>query len=125
MRTPTFTLLSITVVAAALATGCGGDDSDPSVGAAPSAGGSSGTSSSISIKDFKFSPSTTRVPAGARVGVANKDTTAHTVTADDGKSFDTETVNAGASTTFQAPAPGSYAYHCEIHPFMKGTLRVQ
>jgi plastocyanin len=125
MRFRTHTLLSTAAVAALLATGCGGGNSGPSAGAAPSAGGSSGTPSAITISNFKFSPGTLRVKDGARIKVANDDSTPHTVTADDGHSFDSETVDSGSSTTIGAPAAGTYSYHCEIHPFMKGKLVVQ
>jgi plastocyanin len=56
------------------------------------------------------------------VKVANDDSTAHTLTADDDRSFDSGTVQPGASATVKAPKAGTYAYHCTIHPFMKGTL---
>jgi plastocyanin len=125
MRFRTHTLLSTAAVAALLATGCGGGNSAPSAGAAPSAGGSSVAPSAITISNFKFSPGTLRVKDGARIKVANDDSAPHTVTADDGHSFDSGTVDSGASTTVQAPAAGTYAYHCTIHPFMKGKLVVQ
>jgi plastocyanin len=48
----------------------------------------------------------------------------HTVTADDGHSFDSGTVQPGASPSIQVPGAGAYAYHCTIHPFMTGTLMV-
>ena len=126
MRSRTFTLLSTVAVAAVLATGCGDDGgSGPSAGAAPSASGSSGTSSAITISNFKFSPATLQVQHGAGIKVANDDSTAHTVTADDGHSFDSGDVNPSASTTIRSPAAGTYAYHCTIHPFMHGKLVVQ
>ena len=125
MRFRAYTLLSTAAVAAALVTGCGGGGSGPSAGAAPSAGGSSGTSSAITISNFKFSPSTLRAQNGAGIKVANDDSAPHTVTADDGHSFDSGTVDPSASTTIHAPAAGTYAYHCTIHPFMKGKLVVQ
>jgi plastocyanin len=122
MKRCNFTLLSIAAVTA-LAGGCG--DGGGSTAAAPNAGGSSGTSASITISDFEFSPATTRVRSGARVEVTNSDSAAHTVTADDGQRFDSGTVEPGAATTIQAPRAGTYAYHCEIHPFMKGKLVAQ
>lgn len=124
MRFRANTLLSTAAVAAVLVTGCGGGGSGPSAGAAPSAGGSSGTSSAITISNFKFSPSTLRAKTGAGIKVANDDSAPHTVTADDGHSFDSGTVDPGASSTIQAPAAGTYSYHCTIHPFMKGKLVV-
>src|SRR3954463_10715846 len=105
MRSRTYTLLAIAAAAAALVTGCGGGGSGPSAGAAPSAGGSSGTSSSITISNFKFSPATMQVKGGARVKVTNDDSAPHTVTADDGHSFDSGNLDQGASTTIKAPAP--------------------
>ena len=124
MKSRAYSLLVIVAATAALAAGCGGGGDGPSAGAVPSAGASVGTSS-ITINDFKFSPRAIRIPAGARVKVTNSDSTAHTVTADDGRSFDSRTVDPGASTSFKAPGPGSYSYHCTIHPFMKGTLVVR
>jgi plastocyanin len=59
------------------------------------------------------------------VSVTNNDSATHTATADDGKSFDTGDVNQGSSATITAPKPGSYKYHCTIHPFMHGTLTVK
>jgi plastocyanin len=125
MSSRTYSLLSTAAVAAVLATGCGGGASGPSAGAVPSAGDSSGTPSAITISNFKFSPGTLRVQDGARIKVANDDSTTHTVTADDGHSFDSGSVNSGASTTIGAPAAGTYSYHCTIHPFMKGKLVVR
>ena len=125
MRSRAYTLLSTAAVAAVLVTGCGGGGSDPSAAAAPSAGGSSGSASAITIDNFKFSPGTLRVQDGARIKVANDDSAPHSVTADDGRSFDSGTVDSGGATTIRAPAAGTYSYHCTIHPFMKGKLVVQ
>jgi plastocyanin len=116
--------LVVSVAAAALAAGCGGSG-DGATASAPSGGASSGTASSISIRDFKFSPDTISVRNGARVRVTNSDSAPHTVTADDGHSFDSGTVQPGASASIQVPGAGTYAYHCTIHPFMTGTLVVK
>ena len=48
-----------------------------------------------------------------------------TATADDGNSFDTGTVDPGSSGTISVKKPGSYPYHCDIHPFMHGKLVVK
>jgi plastocyanin len=117
-------LVVVSVAAVALAAGCGGSG-DGATASAPSGGASSGTPSSISIRDFKFSPATISVRSGARVRVTNSDSTAHTLTANDGHSFDSGTVQPGASASLQVPGAGTYAYHCTIHPFMKGTLVVK
>jgi len=117
-------LVLVSVAAAIPAAGCGGGG-DGATASAPSGGGSSGTPSSISIRDFKFSPATISVRSGARVRVTNSDSAPHTVTADDGHSFDSGTVRPGASGAVKAPGAGTYAYHCTIHPFMTGTLVVK
>jgi plastocyanin len=76
----------------------------------------------VEISDFTFSAPT--AGPGSGVTVANRDGVPHTVSADDG-SFDSGTVDAGATGTFGAPeAPGTYQFHCEIHPQMSGTLTV-
>jgi plastocyanin len=49
----------------------------------------------------------------------------HTVTADDGHSFDTGSIIPGEAGKLTTPKPGRYAYHCTIHPFMRGTLVVR
>jgi plastocyanin len=127
MRSRIYSLVLIAAVASVLAAGCGGGGDAPKANANPGNGGSSGSSgssSSITISNFKFSPSTLKVKAGAQVKVSNKDSTEHTITADNGHSFDSN-VDASGSTTVKAPAAGTYAYHCSIHPFMHGKLVVQ
>ena len=78
----------------------------------------------MTISDFKFAPASLTVGGAATVTVTNHDDTAHTATADDGTSFDTGNVDPGSSKTIRVSKPGSYAYHCSIHPFMKGTIVV-
>jgi plastocyanin len=78
----------------------------------------------VKIQNFAFIPRTLTVKAG-RVVVTNSDSTAHTVTADDGSSFDTGVIDAGSSSALRISKPGRYAYHCAIHPFMHGTLVVR
>ena len=89
-----------------------------------SSGGSSSSSGDITMKDLKFTVAAP-VKAGATVTAKNNDTVEHTVTADDGKSFNV-TVEPGKTATFTAPsAAGDYKFHCNIHSSMKGTLVVQ
>lgn len=63
------------------------------------------------------------VQAGETITVRNKDKTAHTVTADNGK-FDVN-VPAFSEVTFTAPKQaGSYGIFCTFHPYMTSTLEV-
>ncbi|HEX4532058.1 MAG TPA: cupredoxin domain-containing protein [Acidimicrobiia bacterium] len=76
----------------------------------------------VTIKNFKFSPSPLKVKAGTKVTVKNADSTTHTFTANKG-AFDTGDIDSGSSATVTIKKPGTYAYHCEIHNFMKGTIK--
>ena len=53
----------------------------------------------------------------------NRGNTPHTVTSDDGL-FDSEALNPGESFMFTFPEAGTFSYHCEIHPFMTGSVTV-
>ncbi|MDP9395841.1 MAG: cupredoxin domain-containing protein [Actinomycetota bacterium] len=78
----------------------------------------------IAIKDFAYTMAT--AAPGSTVTVKNTDSAPHTVTADDGTgaTFDVE-IAGGKTATFSAPdKAGTYAYHCNFHPNMKGTLQV-
>lgn len=78
---------------------------------------------------FAFSPASLTIKAGTTVIWKNVTTVGHTVTSDDGKSFDSGSANpiAAQSGTFSFTfnTPGTFAYHCSIHPFMKATVIVQ
>lgn len=83
-------------------------------------------SQSIEIKNFAFSPATLTVKPGVKITITNQDKVGHTLTADDGKSFDTGILSQDKSATITAPAQtGSYSFHCTPHPYMKGTLVVK
>ena len=77
---------------------------------------------SVTIKGFAFSPKTLKVTAGTKVKVTNKDGTTHTFTADKG-AFDTGDIDGGKSATVTIRKPGTYAYHCNIHSSMHGTIK--
>ena len=118
MKRHMFSLSLIAFTVAALA-GCGGGGSGPA--SAPAAPASQ-SDSAITIRDFKFAPRTLMVRHGARIKITNSDGVAHTLTADDGHSFDTGTLAAGDSATIRIAQAGRFSYHCTIHPFMKGEL---
>ena len=80
----------------------------------------------IEISGFKFSLATLTVKAGQVIKVINRDSVGHTVTADDGSSFESGLLGKDQSGTIIAPTkPGSYPYHCSPHPNMKGTIVVE
>ena len=93
--------------------------------------GSSGqavTGTTITIKNFAFSPSTLTVGAGANITVHNIDSATHTVPSSTASraAFTTGDVGPGGTVTFTAPTKaGTYPYVCMIHQFMHGTLVVR
>jgi len=76
------------------------------------------------IKNMAFSPAQITVAAGSTVNWTNQDSTAHTVTADNGQ-FSSGNLSSGDSFQFTFKTPGTYAYHCGIHPNMQGTIVVK
>lgn len=78
----------------------------------------------VAISDFKYTPAAITIAAGDSVRFVNHDQEAHTVTASDGRSFDSEGLDVGGTWTHQFSKPGRYAYYCELHPYMKGTIIV-
>ena len=82
----------------------------------------SAKSGKVTIKDFEFSPKTLTVKAGTKITVKNTDGTTHTFTAHKG-AFDTGDIDGGSSATVTVKKPGTYAYHCNIHNSMKGTIK--
>jgi plastocyanin len=116
--------LLLAPLALALASCGGGDDSAGGTGSPSTAANAGvGGGQTVQIDNFKFVPATIRVDVGARVTVSNKDSTAHTATADAG-GFDTDDIDPGESKTVTLTKAGRFAYHCEIHPFMHGVIVV-
>jgi plastocyanin len=95
-----------------------------STSSASSSGGKAGNGTAIVIKNFQFSPDPITVKAGSTVTVTNGDGTTHTLTADD-KAFDTGNLDGGAKATIKIDKPGKYAYHCDIHQYMTGTIEAK
>jgi plastocyanin len=135
--------LFATLLAAALVLGvaaCGDDDStsgdsgttaaddatttDDAYGTTGGDDGGEATEGTIVAKDFTLTDLT--VGPGDAIMLKNEGDTAHTATADDGE-FDLGQVAPGeTSDPGSAPdEPGSYAFHCEIHPNMTATLTVE
>jgi plastocyanin len=77
----------------------------------------------VTIVDFAFEPATLEISAGASVSWTNTGQVVHTVTADNG-AFNSGEMSPGATVTGTFNTPGTYTYHCSIHPDMTGTLIV-
>jgi plastocyanin len=82
----------------------------------------------VTSSGFAFSPASLTIPVGTTVVWKNTTDTPHTVTSDDGKTFNSGTstpVNAGSTFSFKFTAPGTYNYHCSFHPTMTATIIVK
>ena len=81
--------------------------------------------SSINESSPGYSPDVIHVVIGVNNTVTwtNNDQTTHTVTAIDG-SFDSGLLQPGQMFVETFDSPGTYQYHCQIHPWMNGTVIV-
>ena len=130
-------LLAATVLAVPGLAACSDDEGSVSQeGGTPSASGTgsgSGTGSAsgtggaegagVTVEGTAFKPPAVTAKTGAAVTWTFKDSFAHTVTADD-NSFDSGSKQAGATFAHTFTRAGTFAYHCTIHPSMKGTVTV-
>jgi plastocyanin len=78
----------------------------------------------VAISNYAFVPKALTVKVGTRVSWTNRDSTAHTATADKG-GFDTGTVAPHATRTIDFKHPGTFTYHCAFHAFMTATITVK
>lgn len=112
---------------------CSGAASTPAPIAAPTAaptaapassGTGGGAGKAVSIKNFAFDPGTVAAKVGEKVTWTNGDSTKHTVTFDDASVTSSGEFDGGATFSQAISKAGSFAYHCAIHPNMKGTVTV-
>lgn len=84
---------------------------------------SPGAQSNVSIVDFRFAPATITVRMGQTVVWRNNGSASHTTTSDAGL-WDSETLNPGQTFPRTFATAGTFTYHCEIHPSMRGSIVV-
>jgi plastocyanin len=77
----------------------------------------------VSIVSRAYQPPALTIEAGQTVTWTNRGFTPHTVTALGGE-FDSGRLNVGESFKVTFSTPGTFAYKCEIHPSMRGTVTV-
>jgi plastocyanin len=105
-----------------LTTGCSKSNNDNGYTNTPPPGSSG---NNISVNNMSYSPSSKTVAKGTMVKWTNNDAYPHTVTSDDGTTFDSGNLNAGNSYSYTANTAGTFKYHCTIHGItMAGTLVV-
>ena len=132
MARPTTTMrrlagpLLLVAAVAIIAAACNG--TGPSAYGAPASTAATTTTAATAInaatiKSFSFQPDVLKVKVGAKTTWTNDDAVAHTVTADT-NSFASGNLQPGGSFSFTFTRPGTYAYHCSIHPSMHGSVVV-
>ncbi|HSD57308.1 MAG TPA: cupredoxin family copper-binding protein, partial [Methanotrichaceae archaeon] len=77
----------------------------------------------VEIRDFSYQPGTLTVAAGTTVTWTNDGNVPHTVTSDE-RTFDSGDIAPGGSFSYTFTQPGSYPYHCTLHPSMQGQIEV-
>jgi plastocyanin len=123
---PVLLCATLVVAAGAPLTACGGQDGGgaPAPRTAPAR-----PVDRVQIKDFLYVPAAITVPAGTTITFTNGDSAPHTATS--GRSprpdgvFDSGTLTKGEHKAVKLTRPGTFAYYCAIHPFMKGTVTVR
>ncbi len=102
---------------AAASGGGGGGGGGAACAAAPA--GATGTVT-VTIQNFKFSPDPIQAKVGDVITWSNQDTAPHSATLDNGV-CDTDTIAQGSTASLVFNTPGTYTYHCKVHPAqMKG-----
>jgi plastocyanin len=115
--------------AAAVIAGCGSSSSTtsnakPTPSANPGSAAPSTQTAKVRIVSYKFAPPTVLLKRGGTITFTNRDPTAHTATADAGPTFDTGSLQQGQSKTIRFSTAGTFAYHCQFHAFMTGSVVV-
>jgi plastocyanin len=126
-------LFSVATVAAALfVAGCGagnnaGTSSSNQAAPQTQGGGSTGKATgatTVTIKNFAFSPATVRVGVGTKITFVNDDSVDHDVTAKSGASFKSPLFGKGGNYVVTADKAGTIDYVCTVHPNMKAQIVV-
>ena len=114
-------LLSVIFISA-----CGSSTSPSGTPASAPAGSTSITivSGASLLTTTAYSPSPITVTVGTTVSWLNSDTTTHTAVANTGL-FTSQEIAPNARFNFTFTSPGTFPYHCTIHPNMIGTITVQ
>lgn len=87
------------------------------------AGAGAATTRSISIVDFAFQPAASAAAQGDSVRWTNKGASQHSVVSDTGL-YSSQVLSNGGMFRSLLRGAGSYHYHCGIHQFMTGSVKV-
>ena len=120
--------IGLFILTAIVIAGCSNQTSTPAqTTPTPQSSGSGnlGIKQDISISGFAFNPASITIPKGATVIWTNQDATAHNIVSDTGNELNSDTFSKGETFAHTFNTPGTYTYHCGVHPSMKGEIIVQ
>jgi plastocyanin len=92
--------------------------------AVPVAEPADSSSAAVVIQMLAFRADTLRIRAGQTVTWTNRDPIAHTVKGDD-RSWGSALIDPAGTYSHRFTAAGTYPYHCDPHPHMKGVVIVE
>ena len=101
--------------AASAAASSGGGASGGTAKACAAAPAGSTAATTVQIKNSAYDTPAVQAKVGDVVAWTNGDSVPHTATMDDG-SCDTGQIAGGATAMLVFTAPGTYTYHCTVHP---------
>jgi plastocyanin len=88
----------------------------------------SADSATVAVRTFGFRPRALELKVGTAVVWSNEDEIEHTATSGSVEArdslFDLPLAHKGARAAFTFNKPGTYAYFCARHPFMRGEIHV-
>lgn len=77
----------------------------------------------VEMNGFIFAPARIKVAVGTTITWTNVDDAPHSVTFDGGLK-DSGVFQRGGTFSYTFTTPGSYTYHCSVHPYMVGEVIV-
>ncbi len=92
---------------------------------APALAQDGATTEVVTMQALEYTPSEITVAPGTTVRWVNQEQADHTVTSDEpGGPLDSGVLDEGQSFEYTFETPGTFTYHCEIHPFMTAAVTV-
>jgi plastocyanin len=114
------TKIASSIISIILLAACGSKTSSTPAGSLPPVQASE---VKVTIANFAFDPGTITVATGTTVTWTNNDTASHNITGDDG-TWGSNSLAIGDTFSHTFSKPGTFSYHCGVHPSMKGTITV-
>lgn len=78
----------------------------------------------VEISGFAYSPAAIKIAVGTKVTWTNKDSVEHNIVGDDFEDLNGPLLKQDETFSYTFKKAGTYAYHCNPHPYMKGTVIV-